>query len=137
MTHKRILSIIFICFGVLAWPAYAAAYTAYTTGNVNIRTGPGTGYAKVATLAPGLRVDVLACEGSWCRVGYQGLRGWLSVNYIDRAVSTRPPAVVIQPTIVVRPPYRPPYYRPPAYRPPPPYYRPRPNCRIAPGYPCP
>ncbi len=135
--YKRILSALFISIGLFAWPAYAAAYTAYTTGNVNIRTGPGTGYARIATLAGGLRLDVLTCQGSWCRVGYQGMSGWISANYLDRSVATRPPpAVIIQPQIVVRPPYyRPPYYRPPP--PPPPYYRPRPNCRIAPGYPCP
>lgn len=136
MRFRKVLSAVLASLVLLAFPAYAAAYTAYTTGNVNVRTGPGTDYARIATLAAGRPVDVLACQGSWCRIGYQGMRGWLSASYIERAVG-RPPAVVVQPTIIVRPPYRPPYYRPPDYRLPPPYYRPRPNCRIAPGYPCP
>lgn len=75
MMCKRLLSAIFISIGLFAWPAFAAADVAYTTGNVNLRTGPGTTYGRVATLAAGLRVNVLTCQSNWCRVGYQGMRG--------------------------------------------------------------
>ncbi len=33
----------------LASSAVALAYSGYTTGNVNMRTGPGTGYARITT----------------------------------------------------------------------------------------
>ncbi|PSH68884.1 ligand-binding protein SH3 [Phyllobacterium brassicacearum] len=99
--------------------------------NCNPSYRAGTTYGRVATLAPELRVNVLTCQSNWCRIGYQGMRGWLSANYLERSVAVGP-TIVVRPTVVVRPPY---CGRPP-YRPRPPYYRPRPTCRIAPGYPC-
>lgn len=128
-------------------PGMAAADTAFTTGSVNLREGPGTGYARVATLTPGMRVEVLTCQLNWCRVGGQGITGWVSATCLEWTAAQRP-VVVVRPTVIVRPPYhiRPPYHhaRPPShYRPRPP--RPdrphpprpgRPTCRIAPGYPC-
>ncbi|MEK1851036.1 MAG: SH3 domain-containing protein [Phyllobacterium sp.] len=53
---------------------FAAADVAYTTGNVNLRTGPGTTYTRVGTLPAGLRFNVLACQSDWCHVGHQGVR---------------------------------------------------------------
>ena len=110
----------------LAFAAPAMAASARTTGDVNVRTGPGTGYARVGTLPAGTRVDLRGCEDNWCNVRGAGLGGWVSANYLTNYVG-RPPAVVIQPRN--RPPHRP---RPPKPRPP----RPG-NCKIAPGFPCP
>ncbi len=53
------------------------------TGTVNVRTGPGTGYAKVGTLPSGEVVDVKQCQGSWCFVDRDGgTDGWVSKNYL-------------------------------------------------------
>lgn len=126
MDFKRLL----LAFGfsvTLLTSGAAHAASAYTTANVNLRTGPGTGYDRVATLAPGVRVDVLSCRSNWCRVGRQGIRGWVSANYLEQARAQRP-AVVIRP-IIVRPPYH-------GHRPPQRPHRPRPNCKIAPGFAC-
>ncbi|CAN7642340.1 SH3 domain-containing protein [Phyllobacterium sp. LjRoot231] len=129
--HKKLVSVILISIGLLAWPAYALADVGYTTGSVNLRTGPGTGYTRVATLAAGTRVNILACQPNWCRVGNQGVRGWLSANYLQPAGIVRPRVgVVVRPTIIVRPPYG--YGHRPYHRP----HRPRSNCKIAPGFSC-
>ena len=130
---NKLLSAILISIGLFAWPASASADVGYTTGNVNLRTGPGTHYARVGTLSEGTRINVLGCQPSWCHVATQGVRGWLSANYVQRTrvvVIQRP--VVIRPAIVVRPPYH--YGH--GYRPRPKPNRPRPNCKIAPGFPC-
>ncbi|QPC88407.1 SH3 domain-containing protein [Mesorhizobium sp. NBSH29] len=138
----------------LAIPSIASAAQAYVTGNVNVRSGPGTGYARITTLPAGARVTIRTCQRNWCQISRSGLRGWMSANYLDRAYSGRP--VVVQRPIIVNPPYyrphrpRPPHARPPGNRPPHvrPPNRPRPpgagrpprpgaNCRIAPGFPCP
>lgn len=103
-------------------PLTAIAETAHTTENVNLRTGPGTEYDRVATLAAGLRVEVLKCQTSWCRIAGQGIRGWVSAGYLDRAVVVKP-IVVVRPIIVVRPRIG---YRPLV----------RPKCKIAPGISC-
>lgn len=138
--------------GAMLLPGVAMARDAYTTGNVNIRTGPGTNYGRIGTLPAGTPIDVRNCSGNWCNVYGDRLRGWISANYIayDRP-SYRPPVVVVPPPIYVRPPhYRPPYHRPPHFRPPPrPPHPPRPprpprpggpagaNCKIGGGLPCP
>ena len=137
MIFRRLVTTVALLAGMVALPVVAMAADAYTTGNVNVRTGPGTGYAKVGTLYEGTRVDLRGCESNWCNIRGDGLRGWVSANYLSDYVG-RPPAVVVAPTIVVRPPhYRPPHWnRPPKPRPP----RPRPpgaHCKIAPGFPCP
>jgi uncharacterized protein YraI len=127
---NKLLSAILISIGLFAWPASALADVGYTTGNVNLRTGPGTNYARVGTLSEGTRINILGCQPSWCHVASQGVRGWLSANYVQRTwVVVQRPAV-IRPSIVVRPPYR--YGHRPHPRP----NRPRPNCKIAPGFPC-
>jgi uncharacterized protein YraI len=58
----------------------AAAYPATVTGNLNMRSGPGTGYGVIDTLPPGTVVDVRGCTGSWCDIG----RGWVSASYLAR-----------------------------------------------------
>lgn len=109
----------------MALPLSARAETAQTTENVNLRTGPGTEYERVATLAAGIRVDIVKCQTNWCRVAGQGVRGWVSSGYLER-VGIQRPIVIVRPTIIVRPKI--------VYRPKP---RPnRPKCKIAPGFSC-
>src|SRR5690606_2009414 len=61
----------------------ASAAPGVATGAVNVRTGPGTGYAKIGTLAAGEVVDVKQCQGSWCFVDRtSGTDGWASKNYL-------------------------------------------------------
>jgi hypothetical protein len=73
----------------------APAYAAYTTGTVNLRTGPGTGYPVVATAAPGQWIGVRDCTPNWCHVNFSGVQGWMSANFIgfdqDRYVEEAPP----------------------------------------------
>ncbi len=114
-------------FCLLFMQAMAAAAPGHTTGNVNMRSGPGADYQKIATLPAGARVDIGRCVSNWCSVRALGVSGWVSANYVQRSGWQRP--VVIAPTIVIRPPHRP---RPPHWQKPG-----RPTCRIAPGYPCP
>ena len=69
----------------LAFVASAAAATAapaYATGNVNVRSGPGTHYGVVDALPRGERVDVQQCRGGWCFVEKRGPDGWVSSNYL-------------------------------------------------------
>ncbi|WP_010657923.1 SH3 domain-containing protein [Brucella anthropi] len=111
----------------------ANAAPAITTGNVHLRTGPGTGYQTITTLPAGSKVNLRRCVSSWCQVRALGTTGWVSARYVSRSV-TGGPTIIISP--VIRPPhYRPPHYRPP-HRPRPPGHRP-PKCKIAPGFPCP
>ena len=67
----------------LAVPTAASA--AYTTGSVNIRTGPGTEYGVITTAPPGAYIAVGSCVRSWCSVRFRGISGWMSSSYIASA----------------------------------------------------
>jgi uncharacterized protein YraI len=62
----------------------AMAASALVTTDLNVRTGPSTGYPPVGVLPNGAIVDVVGCTSgySWCRVNYGGLDGWASSAYL-------------------------------------------------------
>lgn len=73
----------------------AAAYPATVTGNLNMRSGPGTGYRVLDVLPPGTVVDVRGCTGSWCDIG----TGWVSASYLARGGYAPPAVVTTRPTV--------------------------------------
>lgn len=108
----------------IALPSLAHAANAFATGNVNLRTGPGTQYARVTTIPVGATVTIRGCLTgySWCDVNFAGLRGWASSNYLQALYQNRRYPLVyagplISVPIIVAPP-RPPHWRPPPPRPP-------------------
>lgn len=62
--------------------------TYYTTGNLNLRSGPGTGYTILAVMPKGSAVTVLSTSGGWSRLVYSGKTGYASASYL----STTPPS---------------------------------------------
>jgi len=50
--------------------------------DVNMRTGPGTGYPVITTIPGGAPVEVLGCQ-SWCSVIYRGTEGFVSGRYVQ------------------------------------------------------
>jgi len=103
-------SLAIVAGSAIALTLPAEALAAYTTGSVNLRTGPGTGYGIVTTIPGGVGVGVGSCMPSWCQVNYAGFSGWVATTYL---------ANVGQPTYAPPPAYGPPAY---AYAPPPPVY---------------
>lgn len=81
---KKLMAGGLAALALLATTATAFAAPAVATGNVNVRSGPGTSYARVDTLRRGERVDVQNCRGSWCYVEKRGPDGWVSANYLSR-----------------------------------------------------
>jgi len=113
---------------VLATTIAASAAPAVATGNVNVRSGPSTGFRVVDTLRRGERVDIQYCRGSWCYVEKRGPDGWVSANYLS---SGRPGWGNDWDDRWERP--RPPHWDRPNY-PRPPHWNPRPP-RPQPIYP--
>lgn len=68
--------------GALLWSAAAVAAPGNVTDDVNMRTGPSTGYPVITTITAGAPIEVFECEG-WCRVGFGGTYGYVSANYIS------------------------------------------------------
>ncbi len=65
----------------LAVPTTAFAAAAFTTGAVNMRTGPSTRYHRILTIPAGARIHVRDC-GGWCSVRYHGRNGYVSARYV-------------------------------------------------------
>lgn len=77
---------------LMAGTVAASARAAVATTDLNIRSGPGTGYAVIGALPAGTQVNTGGCSGNWCRVG----GGFVSASYL--AFGGRAPArVVVQP----------------------------------------
>ncbi len=74
-----------------ALPAVAEAATAFSTANVNMRSGPSTRYPAVIVVPSGSRVNIQGCLSSanWCDVSYAGYRGWVSGSYLQTTYSQR------------------------------------------------
>lgn len=81
---KKLIAGSFAALALLATTAAASAAPAFATGNVNVRSGPGTHYGRVDVLYRGQQVDVVQCQGSWCYVEKRGPDGWVSANYLSR-----------------------------------------------------
>lgn len=90
----------------LASAGSAAAYTAVTVTDLNMREGPGTGYRIITTLPANAPVEVYGCAG-WCEVEFGGAVGYVSGNYIARPTGS----IDSGPTVI----YRGPRYEPDVY----------------------
>jgi hypothetical protein len=82
--NKKLLASGLATLAILVTTAAASAAPAVATGNVNVRSGPGTGYRVVDTLRRGESVDIQYCRGSWCFVEKRGPDGWVSANYLGQ-----------------------------------------------------
>jgi uncharacterized protein YraI len=88
--NKKLIAGGLAALALMATTAGAFAAPAYSTSNVNVRSGPGTGYRAIDTLRRGERVEVEYCRGSWCFVQKSGPDGWVSASYLDRGRPSRP-----------------------------------------------
>lgn len=77
------------------------ASAAVVTNDLNLRSGPGTGYRVIDTMPAGAYVNVIGCDGSWCRVSWQGRVGYASSGYIGgRGAYAAAPVYVAPPPVV-------------------------------------
>ena len=106
MMLKRLISAVLVAVMLIC--AYALA-DVVTTGDVNLRSGPGTNYSIIATISEGERLAYLGDNGSgsWYNVEYEGMEGWISAKYADIVddllpVAPQPEEEPEQPAAVVR-----------------------------------
>jgi uncharacterized protein YraI len=59
-----------------------------TRDSANVRKGPGTHWATIATIPPETQVDSTGCisgwHGDWCRVHFEGRTGYVHESLLDR-----------------------------------------------------
>ena len=63
----------------------AAAAPAVSRADLNVRSGPGTGYGVVGVIQAGETVDVGGCQGNWCQVSFDGGTGFANRSYLQMA----------------------------------------------------
>lgn len=64
-----------------------------TTANLNVRQGPGIGYALVTSIPNGTTVKATKQSGTWVHVTYNGKSGYVSTGYLKQT-TTAPSAPV-------------------------------------------
>ncbi|TKT76759.1 SH3 domain-containing protein [Aquamicrobium sp. LC103] len=81
---KDVLKAAALVGGLLVPGIAAAATSAVVTTDLNIRTGPGSGYQRFGTIPAGYEVTVYGCLSgyNWCDVNFGGDRGWVSGKYL-------------------------------------------------------
>ena len=70
--------------GVTAWISrnyVSISLNAFATGDVNLRTGPGTEYARITVIKKGAPLNVLSQGSYWSQVSYSGQTGYISNKY--------------------------------------------------------
>ncbi len=69
---------------VLGFSGMASAAPGISTGNVNLRAGPGINYPLVGKIPARADLQVEGClEGwSWCNVFWQGAYGWVAGRFV-------------------------------------------------------
>jgi len=73
------------CSAAYITPIEGTAVSVSTsTGSLNVRSGPGTGYSKVGSLYKGEAVIRLSTSGGWSRILYHGNKvGYVSAQYLS------------------------------------------------------
>ena len=81
---KKIFALIILC--ALFIPA-AFCKSFVTTEDVNIRKGAGTDYDEVGVIKKGTTIDVTDIKGTWGKVEYEDVKGYVSTKYLDDEVT--------------------------------------------------
>ena len=74
--------------GVVGWVSRnytaqdATGWVRTNGGNLNVRSGPGTGSTVRGSLKNGTKVTVKSVSGSWAYITCGSLKGWSSLNYL-------------------------------------------------------
>lgn len=84
MNRTIALTMMFSTAMLLIGTAAAFADPAIAKSGVNVRSGPGTDFAKLGALKAGEAVEVEECKGAWCFVDRKtGKDGWVAANYLE------------------------------------------------------
>ena len=78
----------------------AIGYGQVSTGGstLNMRSGAGTGYGKVATLSDGAIFQITGVYGSWYKISYNGQTGYVSSEYVVTVKETASRGATTSPT---------------------------------------
>ncbi|MBQ4075372.1 MAG: peptidoglycan-binding protein [Clostridia bacterium] len=58
-------------------------FTTYTLSSVNLRKGPSVDTSRLATVSKGAEITVLAMEGDFLKINYNGKTGYVMAQYVN------------------------------------------------------
>ncbi|MCC6736431.1 MAG: SH3 domain-containing protein [Bauldia sp.] len=97
------ITVVAVALFAMVVPSLAQTGAAVTTGDVNMRNGPGTTYTVITVVPRGSPVSVDNCFTSgWCAVVFGTRAGFISRNYLAFGGGVAPP--VVQPPVQPQPP---------------------------------
>ena len=81
-----------LAVALIALAGPAAALTADTTTELNLRAGPGAQYPVLAVAQPNSTLDVQGCveSGQWCKVSLAGTEAWAYSPYLTAKLGQDP-----------------------------------------------
>ncbi len=59
-----------------------------SSNTLNVRKGPGTGYARIGSLSNGAKVTITGEQNGWYKISYNGGTGYVSKEYIQAGGSS-------------------------------------------------
>lgn len=80
-----IILLVVMGWGIYHFVSVSQAQTGVVStngGTLSVRTGPGTTYGRITSLANGTAVTILSEENGWYKVNYGGGEGYVSKDYI-------------------------------------------------------
>jgi hypothetical protein len=86
------LIIVLLLFFLLVWNRNRKSTTTdyyIATTELNVRTGPGTGYSVSFTLREGAEVELLSKETSWFEIQYFGKTGYAHAKFLEFSRTTK------------------------------------------------
>ena len=81
-----------LTFVILTCADASAMYVVNASGGLNVRTGPGTNYSVIRTLANGTQVTVVQNSGDWRKIS-SPVTGWVNGAYLRPAPAASTPFV--------------------------------------------
>lgn len=70
--------------------------------SLNLRSGPGTGYSKVASIPANAELTITGIENGWYKTSYNGNEGYVSSDYITLSTSSSAETTATEPIDTTR-----------------------------------
>ncbi len=70
--------------------------------SLNLRSGPGTGYSKVASIPANAELTITGIENGWYKTSYNGNEGYVSSDYITLSASSSAETTATEPIDTTR-----------------------------------
>jgi len=85
-TMRRLIFCMVFLFGIVGFGLIASASDAgivnLSSGSLNVRSGEGTNYAKVGSIANGASVTIVSNDGDWLHIQAGSIDGYVASQYV-------------------------------------------------------